>query len=77
MCSQGRALKSSKEVEQEEAASIVNRGLIWTNNTAQPIVKLEVVPGLLSNYSMLNFTWNCTKVTPWYMDFEVDYEYKD
>lgn len=52
--------------------------MIFVNNTIQPIVHLEIIPGIYSNESrVLNFTWNCTHATHWYLDFEVDYEFKE
>ena len=82
LCEQqkNRRLEEQKidfEQEMKEAIEIVNHGLIWENNTYNPIVRVSVIPGIESDPSWLNFTWICTNFTNLYMDFDLFYEFVD
>jgi hypothetical protein len=35
----------SQKEEKKEAIEIANRGLVWVNNTAHPLMKLFMLPG--------------------------------
>jgi len=52
-CDQSRKLVS-RELKQE-AIDIINRGLVYINGTAHPILDFEIIPGAESNSTMLGF----------------------
>jgi hypothetical protein len=60
---------------EQQAIQIVNHGKVWLNNTQNPIVQLTILPGEMSSKPQLNFTWNCTSVTPMYMEFQLDFDF--
>ena len=47
--------------------------MVRLNNSFFPVVELEMIPGLESNKSSLNFTWVCVDFQPLYMDFNINY----
>jgi len=59
---------SYTDKEAFEALKIINQGKVWLNNTAFPVVDLQVIPGDHSDPELLEFKWNCTKVTNRYID---------
>ena len=55
--------------EKDQAIEIVNYGLVYANKTMHSLVKLEIIPGVDSDQSLLNFTWRLIDFDPFYMDF--------
>ena len=47
---------------------------MYANNTLEPIIELNMKPGLESNLEDLNFKWECIDFKPTYMDFQIYYE---
>ena len=48
---------------------------MWANNTAYPLIRLQVIPGEDSDPSKLNFTWSCVDLTESQMDFLIHYQH--
>ena len=67
------ATNTSSELYQ--ALEIVNRGLVHVNHTEVPVVDLIMVPGLESNLTELEFTWECVEFHPDYLDFVLNFTY--
>ena len=55
--------------ETQEALEIVNRGLVFVNNTFKPILNLTMLAGIESDHRQLNMTWTCKDFKPTHMDF--------
>ena len=53
---------------------IVNRGLVFVNNTFKPILNLTMLAGIESDRLQLNMTWSCQDFKPTHMDFSVRFE---
>jgi len=51
----------------------VNTAQIVRNKTMMPIFDVELVPGMYSNITNLNFTWACVKFTPSFMDLQLNF----
>jgi len=58
-CVQGRRLEQTQEEKKKEAIEIVNRGLVYVNETVSPILDLMMIPGPESDINLLTFTWKC------------------
>lgn len=72
------SLKASyTEQEAREAQEIINRGQLFVNSIKVPIVEISVVPGEESDASLLNFSWNCTKVTDSYIEIQMLYDHEE
>ena len=52
---------------------IVNRGLIPLDKQMLPILDVNILPGVDTNSSLLNFTWECIDVTNHFLEFQVNY----
>lgn len=70
---QGQAQNISDSERVKEAIEIVNRGLVFINESLYPVVELEMKPGNFSDWRDLNFTWSCVDFQPTYMDIMVNF----
>ena len=65
----------SDELIEQEAIEIINRGIVVINNTDFPIVDLQIIAGIETDPQFLNFTYECIKFKPTYMEFQTYYSY--
>lgn len=71
-----RQPKTDEEIEQE-AISIINRGVVVLNNTDYPVVQLRLEAGIETDPKLLIFTYECIKFKPTYMEFQTNYTKPD
>ena len=57
--------------------TIVNRGLVFVNNTDFPIVELRMIPGNETEARSVNFTYECISFKETYMEFKMYWSYFD
>jgi predicted RNA-binding protein with PUA domain len=71
-------LQSSKNKDQElrEALEITNRGMVRLNNTMQPIIQLDMLPGSDETDETIikQFNWEVVDFKQEYMDFQLTYD---